>query len=532
MRFIFFSDIHFEKWDWRNSVEEGIGGSETSHVEMAWRLAARGHEVICYAPVPFEGERTWRGTVWKNYEEADYSLKGTWIIYRNPNVLDNFNTIHPNQNIWFMAQDEWYTSFTDERVKKLDRFLALCQTHAKSCIRKCPSLKSKVCITSNGIKMDSIREITDPPERNPNRLMYASSPDRGLANLLKIFKKAREYNPDLELHAFYGFNNIDKLIDLYPQFSKYKKLKSEIEALMDQPNVTWHGRTSQEELYREWLKTGIWCYPTNFTETSCITCMEAQALGAIPITNPLWALSENVKHGIFIDGDATDPLNVARYVGEIVRLTTNPTLQEDIRKVMIKDIWFKFNWERFVDQWEAYIGGYEHRFFTCQYNFQLKHAKGKILNIGCDIDLPKFGEHGAVNLDILEVSPITKVPTKAHFITDARELPEQFHNKFDSVILGDILEHLCDDDVVRCLKGAKKALYNGGDIIVTCPNDGRPFNEQHSGEVKAYHEDECSFHVPFEYDRLEACVQRAGLAIKHYEELDYTFSRGHGAIIR
>ena len=46
MDFYLYSPVAFEKWDWRNSVEKGIGGSETSHVEMAWRLVARGHKVL------------------------------------------------------------------------------------------------------------------------------------------------------------------------------------------------------------------------------------------------------------------------------------------------------------------------------------------------------------------------------------------------------------------------------------------------------------------------------------------------------
>ena len=45
MDFYLYSPVCFEKWDWRSSVKTGIGGSETSHVEMAWRLAARGHKV-------------------------------------------------------------------------------------------------------------------------------------------------------------------------------------------------------------------------------------------------------------------------------------------------------------------------------------------------------------------------------------------------------------------------------------------------------------------------------------------------------
>ena len=114
--------------------------------------------------------------------------------------------------------------------------------------------------------------------------------------------------------------------------------------------------------------------------------MEAQALGAIPITNPLWALRDNVKHGIFIDGDAdADPLTQARYTAEIIRLTIQPQIQEQLRPQMMQDAKETFNWERWVDQWESWIYGYEKHNYVAQYNFQLKHAKGKILNVGCDI---------------------------------------------------------------------------------------------------------------------------------------------------
>src|SRR3990167_1047237 len=51
MDFYFYSPVAFEKWDFRNSIETGIGGSETSHVEMAWRLARRGHKAVTHPPI-------------------------------------------------------------------------------------------------------------------------------------------------------------------------------------------------------------------------------------------------------------------------------------------------------------------------------------------------------------------------------------------------------------------------------------------------------------------------------------------------
>lgn len=356
MRFIFYSPVCFEKWDYRNSVEKGIGGSETSHVEMAWRLAKKGHEVITYAPIPDDCVSPWKGTVWKKLEEVDWTQKGFWMLYRCPEALDNFPTDHPDQKLYLMLQDWDYPSWSPERLEKLDKMIPLCKSHANYLLDRHPEFKGKIWITSNGVKVDDIEDaedhhMQDTPKRNPLKIIYASSPDRGLKNLLKIFAKAREFVPELELHAFYGFNNLNKLIDMNPK-SSFRNARSEIEELAKQPNVYLRGRISQKELYREWLSAGMWVYCTDFWETSCITCMEAQAMGAIPIYSPKWALAENVLHGIAIDGPADDPLTHARFAAEIVRMATQTHFQNNIRAKMMPEARERFNWERMVVQWE------------------------------------------------------------------------------------------------------------------------------------------------------------------------------------
>jgi hypothetical protein len=79
--------------------------------------------------------------------------------------------------------------------------------------------------------------------------------------------------------------------------------------------------------------------------------MDAQACGAIPITTPIWAIAENVRHGVFIEGDPyTDPLVRARYVAHVVKMA-DQTHQDAIRPEMMAWAQDFFNWENFVDQW-------------------------------------------------------------------------------------------------------------------------------------------------------------------------------------
>jgi protein O-GlcNAc transferase len=353
-RIVFYSPVHFEEWDWRNSVEKGIGGSETSHVEMSWRLAKRGYEVISYAPIPPDCPGEWRGTVWKRTEEADFGLPGLWVLYRCPDIVARFDRTRKDQKLWLMMQD-WDYAWTEEHREKLDRLVVLSQVHKNWVVERHPELEPKMLVTSNAVKVDLIEEIEQQglKPRNPNKIIYASSPDRGLKNLLHIFSRVRESVPEAELHVFYGFDNIDKLVGKFPSWKTFADLKAELLRLMEQPGVSWRGRVSQNELYHEWLSAGMWCYPSSFWETSCITCMEAQSMGAIPVTNPVWAQGENTKHGFFIYGNPEDPLTRARYAGALVQLLVSPDLQERIRVGMMPEARHRCDWENFVTQWAA-----------------------------------------------------------------------------------------------------------------------------------------------------------------------------------
>jgi glycosyltransferase involved in cell wall biosynthesis len=355
MRFNFYSHPTFEPWDWTNPDRVGIGGSETSHIEMCRRISLRGHEVNSFAPLPNPSTAWVDDVCWNPSAAAPFAEQwsGVWVIYRQPSVIDQ---IPDDRTIWLVCQDVDYTrpenNLMPERCAKLTRIIALCETHGQYLRNRYPYAADKIFVSSNGIKGELIEKILEnPPERNPRRLIYASSPDRGMEYLLSIFPRAKEIVPDLELHVFYGFDNIDKVVQHYGEDSRVGVNTARLKALLNQPGVTHHGRTGQPELLKEWFKSGIWCHPSNFTETSCITCMDAQACGAIPITCPTWAVSENVKHGVFIDGNLKNEVVRSRYVLELIRMAVDPSRQSLIRCAMMPWALEAFGWELFVDQW-------------------------------------------------------------------------------------------------------------------------------------------------------------------------------------
>ncbi len=354
-KFNFHAMMHAEKWDHRSPEYPGIGGSETAIVSISRSLGSRGHDVTCYAPIP--DDCTDDGPVkWRPLEEANFNDSGIWYVCRAPMALDNFGPVE-GQSVWLRCDDISYgfpphnNALTPHRMGKLDWLLAMSPVHRKSLCEQYPFLdSSRVVVLGGGIDSARISQL-EPEERDPYRLIWTSSPDRGLEVMIDIFQRAREFEPRLHLHIHYGWNNCDIAIACDPKHPT-ARLKSKIMA-MDQTNVVWEGRTSKTELYKSYMQSNLWVYPTAFLETCCVAVMEAQAMGAIPITTPIWGLGHNTGHGRLIRGRNSDPLTQARYMMAILEFTSNPELCEKVREGMQTWALERYNWDKIVEGHES-----------------------------------------------------------------------------------------------------------------------------------------------------------------------------------
>ena len=344
-----FSAFTLQNWDWNTPDTTGIGGSETAHIEMAKRLAKRGHEVVSF--IPFGGGNTIAESVsWRDSDtiaqQIGQLVDYTWFVYRAPQFFD---LDLPKGKYFFVAQDIGY-DFTPEQLAKIDGYICLCEDHCKYTAARYPSLKGRIFKSSNGIKRDLIEKIEkEQIVRNPKKLIYASSPDRGLELLLTDWFRIREFVPDAELHVFYGRNNMHKMMDRGAEY--LKPLDASLNALKDQPGVHWRGRINQPDLIREMLSASIWPYFSDWRETSAIQCMEMQVCGVTPVTNRLWAVGENVFHGVMLDGiPQVDNVTRMSLIHETINLLKSP-MSDAERAEMMLDARQTFDWEKFVSQW-------------------------------------------------------------------------------------------------------------------------------------------------------------------------------------
>ena len=125
-----------------------------------------------------------------------------------------------------------------------------------------------------------------------HKLFYASSYDRGLDILLSIWPDIKEAVPDATLDVAYGWDLFDKATVNNKERQAWKKIQLE---RLKQPGIKEHGRVSKDKLEEIRQECGIWAYPTYFTEINCITALEAQNDGLVPVTMNLGALKETAK---------------------------------------------------------------------------------------------------------------------------------------------------------------------------------------------------------------------------------------------
>jgi len=135
-----------------------------------------------------------------------------------------------------------------------------------------------------------------------------------------MFPRIVKEFPEATLHIFTDLKS-DKL-------ESYRAMEMQIS---HDPSITLRGRVSQDEIAVEFLKSDVWLYPTDFTETYCITALEAQAAGLLCACTGLAALSEIVgDRGIVVGDDIEDPQVEDTLLQELVRVLRNPEEKEKL----------------------------------------------------------------------------------------------------------------------------------------------------------------------------------------------------------
>ena len=165
--------------------------------------------------------------------------------------------------------------------KRFKKILCLCNWHKNYVAVGINAKKQQIAVTRNAI---DTRRFARQPKKIPYRFIYASSADRGLEHLLRMIPKIHSEFPETTLHIFANLKGTNAK-------GNNKFLQDTVESL---PYVTLRERVTQAEIAHEYSISDVWLYPTDFTETYCITALEAQAAGLLCVCTSLSSLPEIV----------------------------------------------------------------------------------------------------------------------------------------------------------------------------------------------------------------------------------------------
>jgi Glycosyltransferase len=267
----------------------GLGGSETAFIQVTRALARRGHEVMAFNSCENPGH--YEGVTYHTFKESLPVLaREDFDVF----VVSRFSAFF---NLPFSAGLKvlWNHDTLDNPRElrqvhdEIDLFLVLSNFHKDNFLLRLPILDDRLVVTRNGLDF-ALLDSSAAGQTDPNKLIYASRPERGLKTLLEdIWPRLHRWNPDLKLHIC-GYqislkNLPPHLEDLYRQVDQF---------LETTPGLVILGGLAKRDYYRHLSEAALMLYPCNFPEISCLAALEAQALGVPVLTSDSFALSETV----------------------------------------------------------------------------------------------------------------------------------------------------------------------------------------------------------------------------------------------
>jgi glycosyltransferase involved in cell wall biosynthesis len=191
-------------------------------------------------------------------------------------------------------------------------------------------------------------EFIEKPKGDKLKLIYTSTPFRGLGILLDAFAFLNRDDIELDIYsstAVYGSGYANHTGDIYEAlFDKAKAMK----------NVNYKGYAPNEEIHKAVQAAHIFSYPSIFEETCCLAMIEAGAAGCDMVTTNIGALyetgSEYAKM-IPIQSDDADMVRVyAKALNETIDNYWDKSNQDKLKEQ--SDFYNKYySWEKRAKEW-------------------------------------------------------------------------------------------------------------------------------------------------------------------------------------
>jgi tetratricopeptide (TPR) repeat protein len=303
--FVFVADGGFHPWSGSNILTTGVGGSETYIIEMARYIQKFGnYQTIVFCNTLDESEEVFENTIYKSLSSYCEFINTTYV---DTCIVSRFSEYLPvtirgfSENVYFVLHDLTPTGVIIPMDKKLKNIFCLTEWHVDYFTSIFPMCKPITFPFYYGCNTSFSNA-----QKIPHSFIYSSFPNRGLLQLLQMWKYIYEREPRATLHIYSDVNNE---WSNSVESEKMNQIKNLLEQYKSHPNslgIHYYGWVKKSVLEEAWKTADIWFYPCTFMETFCLTALEAAKTKTFVITNDLAALQNTVgNRGCIIKGDST-----------------------------------------------------------------------------------------------------------------------------------------------------------------------------------------------------------------------------------
>lgn len=274
------------------SSPRGLTGSEVALFKFAEFAVSSGHDVSIYSS--FTSRGSFRGIScipFQAWESTDCHNK--WDAACGWTVADPLSFASPDTFRFLNHQCNGFSTSAPGWESYVDIIAPLSHTHARRLAPDTSFPRDKWRILYNGVDTSKFK----PGVKVPGKIMWASSPDRGLHWLLEMFPAVKRRVPEAELHIFYNFHSVHHMAaeytpgrsfmtPIHEELGNRSRYVLEGVRRLSGKGVHAHKSVSRDRMEDEMRTSSVLAYPLDavyFTETFGVVVLEACASGTAPV---------------------------------------------------------------------------------------------------------------------------------------------------------------------------------------------------------------------------------------------------------
>lgn len=330
----------------------GLTGSEGSFFNLARSLSERGHEVVVFCDIATQHAAN----------KSGFDVVPIQMIERMRGLPDVHAAIAWNEPDYLQFAPAGAKRVCDQQLndfgycrapgweRLVDQWVSPSLNHQQNVMKDLPG---SCVVIPNSVDLDLFSGPA--PARNPRRVVWCSSPDRGLHHLLSYWPLVRAQVPDAELRIFYKLRPWLHATLLHPE--EVGRRARYIEAALprlERMGVTVVDLVPSAQMARELQAAACLAYPCDpvrYTEGFGCSVLDAAAAGCLPIISKADALPSVHNYGSAIV--STPFTDRAGWAAHIVSAITGPIRSMEESKLRVHAE--AHSRHAVADRWEAML---------------------------------------------------------------------------------------------------------------------------------------------------------------------------------